>query len=142
MKSGVHRIRVITAGLVITYRGKFLLLYDGHYKHYVQSYGHTRKSESYRQTAWREAREETGFKNIEIIRKIGQYRYNFLRNNVKTYKTVHVFLARLQDLKKMKSKTSFDRKYSPHFFTASEAIKKCRWPQDKKLLQIAKKIKT
>lgn len=57
--------------------------------------GHIEKDESLEQAAIRETTEETGFKDIKIIRKLDELNIEYLEEGIKQRKTIHYFLAEL-----------------------------------------------
>ena len=87
-------IEAISCGGVVIYRGKILLLYKNQYGRYtgwVMPKGTVEEGESFKQTALREVREETGA-NAKIIKYIGKTMYTFKGSSDIVNKTVHWYL--------------------------------------------------
>lgn len=84
-----------SAGGVIIYRGKILLLYKNFYDHYhgwVLPKGTVEKGESLDQTALREVKEEAGAK-AKIVSYLGATNYSFKTHESNDInKTVHWYL--------------------------------------------------
>lgn len=137
-KNNRKKIGEICAATVLFYNDKILLLYDQNRNHYVLPQGHSEKGENLRQTAVREAREETGYSNLKLMKKIKRYQYHYLRSDKIIYKIIHVYLIRILSLVSVKKKFSRHESYTNHFFSFSEAIKQARWPQDKELIRLGR----
>ena len=127
--------REICATSVLFYKDKILLLFDQNYKHYVLPQGHTRKNEHPSETAIREAKEETGFTNLKLIKKLGQYQYHFCKDEKLIYKKIIVYLIEILNQKKVKKMVSQRENFINRFFLPTKAIEKLQWPQDKKQLE-------
>ena len=87
-------MEAISCGGVVIYKGKVLLLYknqNGKYMGWVMPKGTLESGETYKQTALREVREETGV-NARIIQYIGKTQYNFRGNDEIINKTVYWYL--------------------------------------------------
>lgn len=87
-------IEAISCGGVVIHKGKVLLLYknqNGKYIGWVLPKGTIEKGESYKQTALREVKEETGA-SAKIIRYVGKTQYNFRVADDMINKTVHWYL--------------------------------------------------
>ena len=119
---------------------KFVLLYDHRKKHYVTPQGHKRKKETLSETALREVREETGFQNLSIIRKLGKYQYHFYQNKKTIYKIIHVYLVRVNNGKKLKNTQNVNENFTTHLFSSKKTIEVVRWKQDKKFISLAQKF--
>jgi len=91
---------VVSAGGVIIYRNKVLLLYknqNGRYTGWVLPKGNIEKDETYKQAAVREVNEESGVK-ARAVKYLGKTQYSFKitgenpeDNNI-LFKTVHWYL--------------------------------------------------
>ena len=87
-------MEAISCGGVVIYKGKVLLLYknqNGRYMGWVMPKGTLESGETYKQTALREVREETGV-IARIIQYIGKTQYNFRGNDEIVNKTVYWYL--------------------------------------------------
>jgi len=87
-------LEAISCGGVVIYKGKVLLLYknqNGRYMGWVMPKGTLESGETYKQTALREVREETGV-IARIIQYIGKTQYNFRGNDEVVNKTVYWYL--------------------------------------------------
>ncbi len=133
------KTKEVCAGSVLFYKDKILLLYNHRRKHFVQSQGHQKKNESLSQTALREAKEETGFKNLKVIKKLGKYQYHFQQGNKITFKTIRVYLIAILNRIKSYRTQMPNEKFSNHFFSIQKAIEKVQWKQDKKYIHLARK---
>lgn len=134
----LRKSKEICAAAVLYYKNKFLLIYDHNYKHYVLPQGHQEKGENLKETILREIYEETGYNNLRVRKKLFKYQYHFKKNNKIIYKEIHLFLIKIVSLSRGNKNLNENEKYSNHFFTIKEAIKKVRWPQDKKAIIQAK----
>ena len=87
-------IEAVSCGGVVIHRGKVLLLYknqNGRYMGWVMPKGTVEKGESFKQTALREVKEETGV-SAKIIKYIGKTLYTFKGDSDIINKTVHWYL--------------------------------------------------
>jgi ADP-ribose pyrophosphatase YjhB (NUDIX family) len=87
-------LEAISCGGVVIYKGKVLLLYknqNGRYMGWVMPKGALESGETYKQTALREVREETGV-HARIVQYIGKTQYHFRGNEEVISKTVHWYL--------------------------------------------------
>jgi len=76
---GISVIQVVSCGGVVIHKNKILCLYknqNGRYMGWVMPKGATEEGETYKQTAIREVKEETGV-NARIVKYIGKTQYNF-----------------------------------------------------------------
>ncbi|MFO7618595.1 MAG: NUDIX domain-containing protein [Thermoplasmata archaeon] len=85
-------------GVILNKMGLVLILRRKTEGTWVLPKGRVEPGESLRQTALREVEEETGLKDMRIMREIGLVRYVFFwrPDNVNYKKTVHYFLMRLE----------------------------------------------
>jgi ADP-ribose pyrophosphatase YjhB (NUDIX family) len=84
----------VSCGGVVFHRGKVLLLYknqNGRYMGWVMPKGTVEDGETFKQTALREVREETGV-NARAVKYIGKTQYSFRGNEDFISKTVHWYL--------------------------------------------------
>jgi ADP-ribose pyrophosphatase YjhB (NUDIX family) len=87
-------IEAVSCGGVVIYKGKILLLYknqNGKYIGWVLPKGTIEPGESFKQTAFREVKEETGV-SAKIIKYIGKTQYTFRGAEDIVNKTVHWYL--------------------------------------------------
>jgi ADP-ribose pyrophosphatase YjhB (NUDIX family) len=87
-------LEAISCGGVVIHKGKVLLLYknqNGRYMGWVMPKGTIEAGETYKQTALREVREETGV-NARIVQYIGKTQYNFRGSDDIVCKTVYWYL--------------------------------------------------
>ncbi len=84
----------VSCGGVILHKGKILLLYknqNGRYIGWVLPKGTVEQGESFKETALREVKEETGT-NAKIVKYIGKTQYSFRAAEEVINKTVHWYL--------------------------------------------------
>ena len=84
----------VSCGGVILHKGKILLLYknqNGRYIGWVLPKGTVEPGESFKETALREVKEETGI-NAKIVKYIGKTQYSFRAGEEIINKTVHWYL--------------------------------------------------
>ena len=127
--------KVVCSSMVAFYKNKVLLLYDHKYKHFVLPQGHKEVNEKLIETAIREMIEETGFKNLNVIKKIRKYQYHYPFKNKIIYKQIHVYLIEIISLLKIKKSLEKYENYSNKLFTFHEAIKRAKWQQDKEVIR-------
>ena len=87
-------IEAVSCGGVVIYKWKILLLYknqNGRYMGWVLPKGTVEENETYRQTALREVKEESGATG-EIIKYVGKTQYTFKGSEDTVSKTVHWYL--------------------------------------------------
>ena len=87
-------VEAVSCGGVVIYRWKILLLYknqNGRYMGWVLPKGTVEAKETYRMTALREVKEESGVAG-DIIKYIGKTQYTFHGNDEIVNKTVHWYL--------------------------------------------------
>ncbi len=87
-------IAAVSCGGVVIYKGKILLLYknqNGKYIGWVLPKGTIESGESFKQTAYREVKEEAGV-SAKIIKYIGKTQYTFRGYDDMVDKTVHWYL--------------------------------------------------
>lgn len=129
-----EKVKEICASMVLIYDDKVLLLYDKGWDHYVLPQGHVEEGETLRQAAVRETKEETGYNDLEVIKKIKQYQYHYPKDDKIIYKRIHVYLVRMLSLSSQDKQFEEHENYINCFFGFDEAAKKARWPQDKEVI--------
>ena len=97
--------------------------------------GKTEPGESLVQTALREVQEETGLKDLKVIRQIGLVRYIFLwrPDNVNYKKTVHYFLMRINGTEQ---EMLLEPDFSTHAWEEpSKALKMLTFENDRRIVR-------
>ena len=87
-------IKAVSCGGVVFHRGKVLLLYknqNGKYMGWVMPKGSREEGETYKETALREVKEETGA-IAKVIKYLGKTEYNFKGSGDMVNKVVHWYL--------------------------------------------------
>ena len=135
-----RKIHEVCSSTILIRDNKFVLLYDHSKKHYVLPQGHKRKKETLSEAALREAREETGFQNLSIIKKLGRYQYHFDQGRKTVYKTIYVYLIRVTNGKQLKNTQNVNENFTAHLFSFKKAIEVVRWKQDKKFISLAREF--
>lgn len=133
-----EKIKEICASVVLIHNNKVLLLYDKNWNHYVLPQGHRETGESLRQTVIRETKEETGYNDLKLIKKIKQYQYHYHKSNKIVYKNIHTYLVKILSLSSQKKQLDKHENYANCFFGFNEAMKQANWPQDKELIKISR----
>lgn len=96
--------------------------------------GHVEDSESVEEAALREVFEETGLKNIKIIKKLGVVTRPAIEDDgTKVTKSVHLFLMKTSNYNHSKAVEEYG------WFTIDQAIKKMSFPQEAEFLKKIKK---
>ncbi len=126
------------ASTVLVYGGKFVLLYDNKFNHYVLPQGHKRKNETLKNAALREAKEETGYQELILQKKLGKYQYHFSKGTKTIYKSIHVYLIKILNNNRLSNTQNANEDFIPHLVTFKKGLKIARWDQDKKYIAIAK----
>jgi len=94
-------LEAISCGGVVFHKGKVLLLYknqSGRYDGWVLPKGTLETGETFKQTALREVKEESGV-TAKIIKYLGKTEYNFKNPKGTINKTVHWYLMVADDFK-------------------------------------------
>jgi len=87
-------IEAVSCGGVVIHKGKVLLLYknqNGRYMGWVLPKGTLEQDETFKQTALREVKEETGV-TARVVKYLGKTNYNFRGHEEMVNKTVHWYL--------------------------------------------------
>ena len=126
---------VSSGGVIQNGEGRILLLKRKQEGTWVLPKGRVEPGESLRETAIREVAEETGLKDLRVIREIGLVRYLFFwrPDNVNYRKTVHYFLMKLNG-------SSETIKMEPDFSeyvwqTVEDAIKLLTFENDRRIVR-------
>ncbi len=124
-----------SGGVVLNPDGHVLILRRKQEGTWVLPKGKAEPGETLIQTALREVEEETGLKELKVIRQIGLVRYIFLwRPDDKNYKkTVHYFLMRINGIEQ-------ETVLEPDFSTCawevpSEALKMLTFENDRRIVR-------
>lgn len=130
-------IEATSCGGVVIFRGKILLLYKN-YKHKYEGWvlpkGTVEEGESYKETALREVREETGA-ICQIVKYIDKSHYNFEVSEGVISKDVHWYL--------MQSESFYSRPQKEEYFQDSgyykyhEAYHLLKFANERKILEQA-----
>jgi 8-oxo-dGTP pyrophosphatase MutT (NUDIX family) len=125
---------VSAGGVILDAEGRVLLLRRKQEGTWVLPKGRVEPGETLRQTALREVEEETGLKNLRIMREIGLVRYLFFwrPDNVNYKKTVHYFLMRLNGQSEIKMEPDFGE-YA--WRTTEDAIKLLTFENDRRIVR-------
>jgi len=140
MTEAIQKSYEVCSSAILVHRDKFVLLYDHKKKHYVLPQGHKRKRETLPEAALREAREETGFQSLSVIRKLGRYQYHFDQGKKTIYKIIHVYLIGVTNGKQLLNTQNVSENFTTHLFSSKKAIEVVRWKQDKKFILLARKF--
>ena len=126
---------ISSGGVVLNPDGHVLILRRKQEGTWVLPKGKAEPGETLVQTALRDVEEETGLKNLKIIRQIGLVRYIFLwRPDNKNYKrTVHYFLMQING-------TEQEMVLEPDFSTyaweiPSKALKMLTFENDRRIVR-------
>jgi len=95
--------------------------------------GHVKEEESYEDTALREVTEETGLKNLKVIKKLGVVtRPTVEDDGTKVEKDIHLYLMKANDYNHSEADENYD------WFEIEEAINKMGFPQEAEFLKSIK----
>lgn len=133
-------IKEICASIILFHKQKILLLYDKNWHHYVLPQGHKEQGEKLTETAVRETIEETGFNNLKMIKKLGQYNYFYSVKGRVVNKHITVYLLKAINLTKIKKTFKSGENYINKFFNFRQSFKYAKWPQDKLFIKKAFKF--
>ena len=126
---------ISSGGVVLNPDGHVLILRRKQEGTWVLPKGKMEPGETLIQTALREVEEETGLKDLKIIRQIGLVRYVFLwRPDDKNYKkTVHYFLMRINGTEQEMVLEPDFSKYA--WEVPSEALKMLTFENDRRIVR-------
>lgn len=113
-------------------RPRVLLIKDS-YGRWTWPKGHIEKGEFPQSAALREIKEETGQKNIEIVKELGKQEYYFTFKGEIIFKTVHVFLIKASGREKIIVQTSEIQKAK--WFWPEKAVEKIEYKGSRALLR-------
>jgi 8-oxo-dGTP pyrophosphatase MutT (NUDIX family) len=125
---------ISSGGVILDAEGRILLLRRKQEGTWVLPKGRVESGETLRQTALREVEEETGLKNLRVLREIGLVRYIFFwrPDNVNYKKTVHYFLMKLNGQNEIKMEPDFSEFV---WRTTEEAIKLLTFENDRRIVR-------
>ena len=111
---------------------KILLIKDGKVPDWVLPKGHVQVGETFEQAALREVAEETGLKNIDLVKKLGtKEREPFARPD--EWKIIHYFLFTTTNDDKPKSQEA--KHYDWMWVEPREAIPKMHFAEQQEIVQ-------
>ncbi|MFH1798191.1 MAG: NUDIX domain-containing protein [Candidatus Omnitrophota bacterium] len=115
-------------------RGRLrVLLIKDSYGHWTWPKGHIEKGESPKAAAAREVTEETGQRNIEVVKELGKQKYYFTLKGEKIFKTVYIFLIKASGREKIVVQVSEIQKAK--WFWPEEALEKIEYKGARALLR-------
>lgn len=130
-------VKAISCGGVVIYRGKILLLYKNYrnrYEGWVLPKGTVEEGETYKETALREVKEETGVSG-NIIEYVGKSHYSFnIPKNV-VDKEVHWYLMTSDNYYSKPQREEFF--YDSGYYKYIEAYHLLKFPNEKEILKQA-----
>ena len=88
---------ISAGGLVYNTKTKKMLLIKDHNGRWAFPKGLIEKGETAEEAAMREVKEETGLRKVEIIKKLGDIKYIYQRDDKKISKAVSFFLMKTID---------------------------------------------
>jgi len=113
---------------------RVLLIKDG-YGRWTWPKGNIGKGELSEDAALREIEEETGLKNLQIIKKLNKIEYFYRLHGDLIFKTVYLFLMEAKGREKFKIQTSEIR--DAKWFTPEEALETVAYKGAKEILKRA-----
>ena len=131
-----------SAGGIIVYKDKILLLHRLDNNTYDIPKGHIEKNESTEETALRETKEETGYINLKITKKLEPIEYWFRQDKQLIHKRVYIFLMELLDEKRDESLMEKEEKENHEniWLTPNGALKQASFKNTKKVIERVIKI--
>ena len=110
-----------------------VLLIEDKYGHWIWPKGHIEEGESKEETALREISEETGLKDLDILKELGLQQYCFEGGDKKIFKTVHIFLVEV--LSEEPIFVQVEEIKEAKWFSPKEALEKIEYEGSKVLLE-------
>jgi 8-oxo-dGTP pyrophosphatase MutT (NUDIX family) len=126
--------KTVSAGGILVRRvnnkDEILLLKYQHIKGLGFLKGHVEGEETLEETALREVGEETGLKNLRIVKKLGEVtRPAVEKNDERVLKTIHLFLLATDDAEHRMAEEEYD------WFEFDEAVAQMAIPQEAEFLR-------
>ena len=126
------------AGGVVYYKGKVVMLCD-RYGRLVLPKGHIAPKEKTEHAARREVTEETGYKDIKIVKELNTEEFNYTVKDVAHRKIVNNFLFELEHEEKSTPHLEPQEIYQVVWVLLEDAIDKAHFTNTKILLKDVKK---
>lgn len=125
----------ICAGGIVINKKRILIVYEKNSKIYSFPKGHKKNNESLIENAKREIFEETGIKNLSLIKKLGSYKRSTIKHpdNIKKI-TLFLFTT---DVEKLDSREK--QKSKPLWTPINEVAKILSYKEDKDFFKKIKK---
>lgn len=127
--------REISAGGIV-FRDKEMLLIKDSYGRWSLPKGLIEKNERTEEAALREVKEETGLKEVEIVKKLGEIKYFYQLQGEKIFKIVIFFLMKTKN-KELKAQWEIQ---DAQWFPINEAVEKIEYKNTKPLVEKAVEI--
>ena len=124
----------LTAGGIIYRNGKVAMLRDRWGK-LVIAKGHVEKDEDLEIAAKREVTEETGYKNLKIIKDLGKAEFDYMVDGKKQHKVLHQFLFELEDDARDSNLLEEHEIYTLQWLPLGQALKQAAFGNTKEALQ-------
>lgn len=129
------RREISAGGVVYNTKTKKLLLIKDSYGRWSLPKGLIDKGETVEQAALREVEEETGLKNLKIIKKLGSIKYIYTLKGQKIFKIVTFFLM---ETDRIRLKPQWEIQ-GAKWFKPKEALEKIGYANSKSILRAALK---
>jgi len=131
-----------SAGGVLVNNNKFYLIFKYTKNEWKLPKGHVEEGESLQETALREVKEETGFKNIQFIsdKPINEVNYTFHENGKEINKTVTYFLFKTDEVLNNQTKEMVNEELRGDWFNYEEALLKSTHWDTSQTLEKAKQF--
>lgn len=128
-----------SAGGIIFYKDKILLLHKVDDDTYVIPKGHIEKGERVEEAALRETQEETGYVNLKVKEKLAPIEYWFRQEGQLIHKKVYIFAMELINEKRDESLLEEGEKgnYENVWVSPEEALKLASFENIKKIIKKA-----
>jgi 8-oxo-dGTP pyrophosphatase MutT (NUDIX family) len=132
------KVHFTAGGILQNNENKIYLIFNKQSRTYQLPKGHMEKGERPQETALREVREETGYRNIKIISsKTFKLFYKFkdkYSNGQKSEKHTLYFIMKLINTERIHTQEQYNEKLSGDWFYIDEAIKKVSFDNIREIL--------